>query len=149
MRYDRSGKKINNLLENSRGLNYLAQKFAILDELNLILNKFLPPHLAPHCHIGAIDTEKNLVILYIDEPSIGHIIYSMVNPILEFFNQHHFSFAGVLTRLRQQTQNNSTQNPNNADEKFKDKLHQLATGINKPGLVRDAVVLDDDKEIDF
>jgi hypothetical protein len=141
-------KKLNSVLENAESLRDLSQAFSILDELNKILHKFLPAHLAKHCHIGAIDSEKNLVILYLGDSALGHIINGMASPILENFNNHHFSFAGLVTRIRPQ----ATTNPirlKHLEPKVKGKLEQLAQSINRPDLIEDEVIEDNVKEIDF
>jgi hypothetical protein len=116
--------------------------------LNKILHKSLPEHLTNHCHVGAIDAQKNLVIIYIANSSLRHIIENMANTILESFNNHHFSFAGLVTRIRPQTASNPPRFKKLKPE-VKDKLEQLAQSINRPDLIEDVVILDNVKEIDF
>jgi predicted double-glycine peptidase len=142
-------KRIDSVLENAPSLRNVSQTFAILDELNRILHKFLPPHIAKNCHIGAIDTQKNLIILYLTDPAIGHIISSMANLILENFNNHHFSFAGIVNRVRPKHSGIKPVEPKHLEPKLRDKLTQLAISIDKIDLIEDEVDTLPLKEIDF
>ncbi|HLX54112.1 MAG TPA: hypothetical protein VKR58_09225 [Aquella sp.] len=141
-------KKLNSVLGNSLSLKDLSQTFSTLDELNTILHKALPEHLIDHCHVGAIDIQKNLVIVYLANSSLRHVIENMANPILESFNNYHFSFAGLVTRIRPQAVNNPPRFKKLKPE-VKNKLGQLAQSINRPDLIEDEVVVDKVKEIDF
>lgn len=137
-------------LENSVNLKDLSNKFAVLDELNKILDKFLPLNLKTHCHIGAIDTSKNLIILYVDNPAIRHLVYSLANPILENFNTYHFSFAGVITRIcKPKFVVDNMARYKNLDTRTIHKLRQLAENIDKPELVTEHLILDKINEIDL
>ncbi|MCE3269363.1 MAG: hypothetical protein K0R49_1617 [Burkholderiales bacterium] len=144
----RETKKIDSVLEDARSLQDLSQKFSKLDELNQILHKILPEHLINHCHIGAVDNDKNLVILYLDNSTLKHIFTGMANQILESFNNHHYSFAGIITRIRLQTTTNSVRRKP-LTPKVKSKLTQLAQSINRPDLIEDVAIIDKDKEIDL
>lgn len=144
----RGSKRIDQVLNNAASLKDFSQIFAILDELNRILHKFLPTHLTKHCHIGAIDSKKNLVILYLADPALNHIINGMANPILDNFNAHHFSFAGLITRIRYRHTGNPIRHKH-LEPKVKNKLEQLAESINRRDLIVDETDSDNKKEIDF
>lgn len=144
----RESNKVIDVLEDIASLKDLSQTFAILDELNRILHKFLPAHLNKYCHIGAIDSEKGLVILYLSSSAPGHIIKTMANPILENFNKHHFSFTEILIRIRPLYSTNYSRHKN-LEPGVKNKLQQLAQSINRMDLIEDKVPVNDIKEIDF
>jgi hypothetical protein len=144
----RKSRKIDEVLGNAGSLQGLSQVLSVLDELNAILHKFLPEHLLDHCHVGAIDRDKNLVIVYIANSSLRHIIENMANPILEEFNNHHFSFAGLITRIRLLVNTNPPRYKKLKPE-AKSKLEQLAQSISRPDLIENEIVEDKVKEIDI
>lgn len=144
----RESKKVDSVLENAGSLRGLSETFSILDELNKILHRFLPKHLVKYCHIGAVDVDKNLVVLYLSDSTLKHIIEGMASAILDNFNNHHFSFSGLVTRIRP----NGKAMPARRkylEPKALDKLEQLAQSINRPDLIEDEVVMDNEKEIEF
>lgn len=142
------GQDISSLLDNSSGLNNLAPIFAILDELNQLLTQVIPPHLTKYCRIGAIDSGKNLVVLYLEQPELKHILNGMANQILEHFHNHHFTFAGLVTRIRPPLSQRTTQKKAISPES-RQKLQQLATSIDRDDLIKDAVSDENTDEINF
>lgn len=147
MQYDKS---IDRVLAQATSLRDLTQIFAMLDELNRILHKFLPEYLTQYCHIGALDYEKNLIILYLNDSNIRHIIESMANLILANFNSHHFTFAGLITRIRPVvTTGNTRRAPKLAPPHIRNKLQQLAHSIGRIDLIQDVAITANIKEIDF
>ncbi|MCC2624637.1 MAG: hypothetical protein K0R14_510 [Burkholderiales bacterium] len=139
---------IGQILGDIGGLQELSQILLVLDELNRILHSFLPGHLVDHCHVGAINSEKNLVIIYLANSSVRHIIENMANPILENFNNHHFSFAGLVTRIRPQTVRNPPRFKQ-LNHDAKSKLAELAKSINRPDLIENETIIDYVKEIEL
>lgn len=99
---------ISDITNSSNPLGKVGDILAILDELNKILIPILPKHIAKLCHIGAIDTKKNLVVVFVHDQQVHHLVYNMAQAILQELNKHHFKFSSIIVKVGHY-QNNSQQ----------------------------------------
>lgn len=117
-------------------LNKLTINIQKLDQLNLILSDNLDPKFIPYCHVGAIDENKNQLIVYAENNHILHILENLSNHILRVMYEHNFSFDSILIKTKiQQYKNNTTIKYKNLSPEIKAKLKELSLRIGKPELV--------------
>lgn len=135
---------INLIYDSSNKLSPLKNMFQLLDELNFILKQAIPQNLAKICHVGAVDKNKNLVVLYVDEQEAIHILKNMCDHILQSLVAKGFSFDGVLikTRPHSEVADQLVIKYKKLSPSFKDKLRKLATAIEKPEIVVETEVID-------
>ena len=62
------------LAPRASDLNSLNRTFNDLDNLNKILYSVLPGHLQNTCHIGAIDTDAETVVLFVSNQQSFHLV---------------------------------------------------------------------------
>lgn len=141
---NKSFNEISLIYNASNKLSSLKNIFQLLDELNFILKQTIPQNLASICHIGAVDKNKNLVVLYVDEQEAIHILKNMCDHILQSFVAKGFSFDGVLikTRPHPEVPDKSVIKYKKLSPSFKDKLQKIATAIEKPDIVIEKEVID-------
>ena len=145
-RYARNINTFGNLTGNLKQFN---STYETLEELNQLLKLYLPPHLAKFCHIGAIDLDKNWVVLFASEQQAYHTLHNMAHPILQYLAKHNYNFDSILIKVRQYSKpHDSSGKYKRLDSKYKNKLKEMAAEINKPELI---IQLKEkkDKEIDF
>ena len=93
------------VINSSSNLNSLNTTFAILDRLNHILHKTLPGNLKDACHIGAIDQNENIIVIFVSTQPLLHIIRTQSEEIIRAINQDGFNIENLLIRIR--VENNS------------------------------------------
>ena len=119
-------------LDNIGGLN---KTFRILNKLNQILEKILPPNLSGNCHIGAIDQAENIDVLYITQQQLFHVIRNFSNNILQEFANNNFHFDKLLIRNKVTTRR-SPQSKELLNKNSREKLSQIANEIGKPDIIK-------------
>src|SRR3990167_3708086 len=95
-------------------LTQLKSNFLKLDQLNQILANILPANLVGTCHVGAIDEEKNIVVLFISNQQSFHLLRNLNNHILQAFTEKHFAFDKILMKVGQYN-NQTSSNKNTTD----------------------------------
>jgi hypothetical protein len=129
-------KNINKFANLTDNLKQFNSTYQTLEELNQILKLYLPEHLVKFCHIGAIDIDKNWVVLFVSEQQAYHTIHNMAHPILQHLSKHNHSFDSILIKVRQyKAQHDSSEKYKQLDSKYKNKLKEIAAEINKPELI--------------
>ena len=142
-------KSINKFANLTGNLKQFNSTYETLEELNQLLKSYLPPHLAKHCHIGAIDSDKNWVVLFVSEQQAYHTLHNMAHPILQYLAKHNHDFDSILIKVRQYAaKHDLSEKYKFLDSKYKTKLKEMAAEINKPELIID-VIEKKHKEIDF
>lgn len=124
-----------NLGEKLDNIGELNKTFRILNKLNQILEKTLPPNLSCNCHIGAIDRAENIAVLYITQQQLFHVIRNFSNKILQEFTNNNFHFDKLLIRNKVTTRR-SSQSKELIDKSSREKLSQIANEIGKPDIIK-------------
>lgn len=120
---------------NSNNLNYLHKAFKELDGLNKILKSILPLYLHNTCHIGAIDEDSEIVVLFVSNQQSFHLIRNFNEAILNALIKSNFNFQKILIRISDPRPENSIIYRGELDSRRKEKLLKLATEIGKPEMV--------------
>ncbi|MFN7094374.1 MAG: hypothetical protein ACK4M7_03325 [Burkholderiales bacterium] len=125
------------IYQQSTSLNQLNLQFKVLEQLNQLLAKALPANLTKHCHVGALDIEKSMVVIFVASSEAFHILRNLSNHILQTFNQANFDFDKVLIKVSQYKTSAhiisiKARKLNSAQ---KEKLQRLANSIGKPELI--------------
>jgi len=94
--YDKSARSMHGV---TGGLANLRRTFAQLEVLNQILRKVLPANLTTTCHVGAIDYQKNTVVIFVSNQMAMHLLRNFTNDILQAFTNAHFAFDKILMRV--------------------------------------------------
>jgi F0F1-type ATP synthase gamma subunit len=124
------------IYQQSTSLNQLNLQFRVLEQLNQLLAKALPANLTKHCHVGALDIEKSMVVIFVASSEAFHILRNMSNHILQTFNQANFDFDKVLIKVSQyKTSAHISIKARKLNPAQKEKLQRLANSIGKPELI--------------
>lgn len=138
------------LFTQSTGLSKLKQIFAMLDELNDLLPGCLAANFLDYCHVGAIDEGRNLVVIFVMDQSIYHLITAQANNILYHFSCNNFYFSSILIKVTPYNSNNILPANNKLDHIARNKLKSLASAINRPDLIKnDPIITLNEPEIQF
>lgn len=124
-----------NLSEKLDNIGELNKTFGILNKLNQLLEKILPPNLSSNCHIGAIDQAENIAVLYITQQQLFHVIRNFSNNILQEFANNNFHFDKLLIRNKVTTKK-SFHAKEQLDNDLRDKISQIANEIGKPDIIK-------------
>ncbi|MFN8770435.1 MAG: hypothetical protein ACK5Z5_10385 [Neisseriaceae bacterium] len=141
---------IPNIYKDAKLLSSIRNTCDYLDELNSILDKCIPTEYTNLCHFGAIDENKNIIILFIKDQLIFHRMRTMSENILRALEQNNFNFDGILFKVKQYHQEYKPQQINKCLSKTqKEKLTKLAEIIGKPELIHheSLAINDEDTEI--
>lgn len=87
---------LNHFIINNQQLENLLAKFTVLDQLNVLLQSILPPHLVKFCQVGSFKYEEQTVVIFIKEPSIAHLVHSFSRNILGHFAKKNFTFNRLI-----------------------------------------------------
>ncbi len=118
-----------------------------LDEINHALYECIPEEYAQFCHFGSIDYNKNIIVLFILEQQIFHIMRSMNDHILQHLARHNFNFDAILFKIKYHKEPRQQEvKYKQLDAMTKEKLTILANLINKPELVLDVMVATPDPD---
>lgn len=117
-------------------LNFLNRSFKDLDNLNKILREVLPHHLQSTCHIGAIDTDAETVVLFVSNQQSFHLIRNFNEAILNALRKSNFNFQKILVRVSVPRSEVDIVYRGELDPKRKESLKKLANEIGKPELIR-------------
>lgn len=143
-------KAIPSIYERAKTLSSIKNTCEYLDKINTILNKYIPEKYVSFCHFGAIDEEKDIAILFINEQAIFHILRTMSEHILRSLSSNGFYFNGILFKIKKHQANIDTSiRYKNLSPAYKDKLKKLANSIGKPDIVRDYIQPINDDEVDL
>lgn len=134
MYYKKNSSEIN-LIEKLDNIGKFNQTFRILGKLNQILEQILPAHLKTNCHIGAIDERENIVVLYVTNQQLFHIIRNFSNTILSEFANNNFHFDKLLIRNSIVIQK-ALHRKDPLNSSAREKLSQLANEIGKPEIIQ-------------
>ncbi len=139
-------KQIGQFYPSTLTLSNLRTTFESIANLNQILYKQLPEYLVPFCHVGAIDEAKNILVIFVNNQQVLHIIKNMSDTILHAFYIAHYSFDKILIRVS--VSNSSTPKIKRPPltQKVKEKLCELAIAIGKPELIIDDPSDTEDKD---
>ena len=130
--------QINEIYDATNNSNRLKHTFEDLSNLNQILRSKLPDNLIALCRVGAIDVEKSIVVIFVNNSQILHIIKSMSNTLLQSFYAANYSFNNLMVKVAIR----DTPSPSkrrHLDPKLKSKLSELAIAIGKPEIIIDEV----------
>lgn len=141
--------KIPEIYSQSKNLEYIKDSYNILKQLNLVLQKSIPEHMKDICHFGAIDNEKNIIILFVDNQQIFHYLRTISEHILQNLNKNDFFFDGILIKIKQKRSIRPTKYNNTITEERYKRLEKFANLINKPELLKTNIINIEEKEIDI
>jgi len=144
----KSFNRLNNLAASNKNLEDLNSIFNIIDELNQILETLLPKNLCKYCHVGAIDPDKELIVLFVSEQQVYYTIHNLANQILQHFASHNFHFNSILIKTRQYRKQAQPIKMKALEPKIKNKLQEFANSIDKPDLIKENITIDN-LEIDL
>lgn len=135
MAYNKKFKDIPGIYTKNKSFSSLKATCDYLDELNKILFTCIPEQYAKMCHFGAIDSEKNVAILFISEQQAFHILRTMSEHILNGLLRNNFNFSGILFKVKKY-QKDSAHKPHykTLPETTKNKLLSLAKLVGKENL---------------
>jgi len=90
---------VSEISNRSNPLGKVGDLLALLGELNKVVQPILPKHIVKFCHIGAVDLPKNLVVVFVHDQQVHHLVYNMAQTILQELNKHHFKFDSILVKV--------------------------------------------------
>lgn len=128
------------IYEDMSELNYLRANCDKLDQLNKILQEIIPKHLVKHCHFGAIDIDKNILVLFISTQEAFIVLRHFSGVILDKLSENGYLFDGLLTKIANYPRSLMLEHEKKETEEIKDevkreKLRRLAELVGKPELV--------------
>lgn len=124
------------LNSHAHDLNHLNKTFKNLDDLNKILREVLPHHLHNACHIGAIDTNAETVVLFVSNQQSFHLVRNFNEAILNALIKSNFNFQKILVRVSVHHPEADIIYRGELDPKRKASLGKLANEIGKPELIQ-------------
>lgn len=142
--------KIPEIYYQSKNLEYIKDYCNLLEKLNLILQQSIPEHMKDICHFGAIDYEKNILVLFINNQQIFHYLRTISEHILQNLNKNNFFFDGILIKIKPNQSKLQNKYENNITKERYERLKKFANFINKPELLKPEVInKEEEKEIDI
>ena len=93
----------------------IQNNFFTLLQINQVLSQLVPEHLIEYCHFGAIDNDKNHIILFILNNELHHILKNYSEHILQGLQKHGFMFDGLIIKVKQYIPTNITLNTKHND----------------------------------
>ena len=139
------------LYEKSKNLPDVKNKLEQLEQLNNALIHLLSNELQGKCHVGAIDSDKNIVVIFAHQQQALFLLNNLSQHILTGFTRYDFYFDAVLFKVASlRLDQNNIMKYRKLDAKSKDKLIQLANCIGKKELIHEEKEpLFDEYEIKF
>ena len=138
--------QIDQIYHAANTLSGFKSTFDYLSNLNHILHKYLPEHLAPLCHVGAIDQTKHIVVVYVSDQQILHIIKNLSETLLHAFYAANCPFDKLLVKVTLTNSSSKMVRQKPLNPRMKAKLGELAIAIGKPELIIDYVEDDSDED---
>jgi hypothetical protein len=127
--------KLPNIYQNSNNLLYIKEYCNLLEQLNSILKSSIPEYMANICHFGAIDNDKNIIVLFVDNQQIFHYIRSISEHILQNLTKNGFYYDGLLIKIKQRQQEKIVKNQVKITKERYLRLEKFAKLIDRPDLL--------------
>lgn len=105
---------VSEINDKSNPFGRVGNLLGIITELNKTLQLIIPQNLAKLCHIGAIDLNKSMVVIFVHDQQVYHLVYNIAQKILHGLNQQHFKFDNILIKVGRYSGNH---NPLNSEKK--------------------------------
>ena len=127
--------KLPNIYQNSNDLLYIKDYCNLLEQLNNVLKKSIPEYMCNICHFGAIDNDKNIIILFVENQQIFHYIRTISEHILQNLSKNGFYYDGLLIKVKQKKKERIVKNQVKITEERYLRLEKFAKFINRPDLL--------------
>ena len=132
---------INSLYEKSKNLSNIKDRLEQLEQLNHVVLNLLPDTLRNECHVGAVDSDKNIVVIFAHQQQALFLLNNLSQHILNGLARYNFYFDAVLFRVASlRLDQNNIIKYRTLDVKQKEKLIQLADYIGKAELIHEEKV---------
>ena len=118
-------------------LSGFKSTFASLAALNQILHRHVPENLAPLCHVGAIDSAKSIIVVFVTQPQVLHILKGMSDQLLHAFYAANYPFDKIMLKVSITTAAAKIVKRPALSPQARIKLGELAIAIGKPEIIID------------
>ena len=127
-----------NIYHKAQNLTEIKDKLDQLDQLNRALVNLLPDELQNECHAGAIDYDKNILVIFTNGQQALFLLNNLSQHILNGLAKYSFYFDAVLFKVASLSlDKNNIVRYRKLDEKRKEKLTQLANYIGRNELIHE------------
>jgi hypothetical protein len=128
-------KQIPSIYNDSIQLSYIKNYCNLLEQLNIVLHDSIPDYMSPICHFGAIDDDKNILILFVDNQQIFYYIRNISQDILYNLNKKGFFYDGILIKIKHKQIVRTKKHHTKISIDTYSRLERFAGFINKPELL--------------
>ena len=118
-----------------RSLSGFKSTFASLADLNQILHRNIPENLTPLCHVGAIDPAKSIIVVFVTQPQVLHILKGMSDKLLHAFYAANYPFDKIMLKVSITSAAPKIIKRPALSQQAKTRLGELALAIGKPELI--------------
>ncbi len=130
-----------NIYHKAQNLTGIKDKLDQLDQVNRALLNLLPEELQSECHAGAIDYDKNILVIFTNGQQALFLLNNLSQHILNGLAKYSFYFDAVLFKVASlRLDKNNIVQYRKLDEKRKEKLTQLANYIGRGELIHEEEV---------